>query len=162
MTSYTKRCTNLWRVCWCKFGRNPTKGFWEICILVSLSLIPRQDLYLDFACLPIYSLAINPELFVCLSIYENAETLFPRSPDLRNDPGTVTIPQYWFNKTKPNTQKCELNKTSSGSWLLLSGMYHGLTEVLRMECPIAPGSTRVARKPASMVASKMFDGEMLL
>jgi len=26
-------------------------------------------------------------------------------------------------------------------------MHHGLTEVLRMECPIAPGSTRVARKP---------------
>ena len=26
-------------------------------------------------------------------------------------------------------------------------MHRGLTEVLRMECPIAPGSTRVARKP---------------
>ena len=26
-------------------------------------------------------------------------------------------------------------------------MYRGLTKVLRMECPIAPGSTRVARKP---------------
>jgi len=26
-------------------------------------------------------------------------------------------------------------------------MRRGLTEVLRMECPIAPGSTRVARKP---------------
>ena len=27
-----------------------------------------------------------------------------RSPALRNDPGTVTIPQYWFNnKTKQHT-----------------------------------------------------------
>ena len=25
---------------------------------------------------------------------------YPRSPTLRNDPGTVTIPQYWFNKNK--------------------------------------------------------------
>jgi len=30
-------------------------------------------------------------------------------------------------------------------------MYRGLTEVLRMECPIAPGSTRVARKPAPLL-----------
>ena len=28
----------------------------------------------------------------------------PRSPDLRNDPGTVTIPQYRFNTTKQHTQ----------------------------------------------------------
>jgi len=75
MTSYTKRCTKIRRVCWCKFGRNPTKSFCVICILVSMSLFPRQGLSLDFACLPIYSLAISPELFVCLSIYENAETL---------------------------------------------------------------------------------------
>jgi len=80
LTSYTKRCTKTRRVCWSKFGRNLTKNFCVICILVSLSLIPRQDLYLDFACLPIYSLAINPELFVCLSIYENAETLSPWFP----------------------------------------------------------------------------------
>jgi len=55
MTSYTKRCTKTWRVCWCKFGRNPTKSFCVICILLSLSLIPRQGLFLDFACLFIYS-----------------------------------------------------------------------------------------------------------
>jgi len=73
MTSYTRRCTRTRRVCWCKFGRNPTRSFCVICNLVSLSLILRQDLSLDFACLFIYSLAISPELFVCLSIYENAE-----------------------------------------------------------------------------------------
>ena len=28
----------------------------------------------------------------------------PRSPALRNDPGTVMIPQYQFNKTKQHTQ----------------------------------------------------------
>jgi len=43
--------------------------------LVSLSLIQRQGLSLDFACLFIYILAISPELFVYLSIYENAETI---------------------------------------------------------------------------------------
>jgi len=78
MTSYTKRCTRtrrVWRVCWCKFEWNPTRSFRVICNLVSLSLIQRQGLSLDFACLFIYSLAIGPELFVCLSIYENAETL---------------------------------------------------------------------------------------
>jgi len=74
MTSYTKRCTWTRRVCWCKFGWNPTKGFCVICNLVSLSLIQRQGLSLDFACHFIYSLAIGPELFVCFSIYENAET----------------------------------------------------------------------------------------
>ena len=52
--------------------------FCAVCILVSLSLVPRQGLSLDFPCLSIYSLAISPELFVCLSIYENAETC-PRS-----------------------------------------------------------------------------------
>jgi len=78
MTSYTKRCTSTRRVYWCKFGRNPTKSFCVICILVSLSLILRQGLSLDFTCLFIYSLAISPELFVCLSIYENAETCPPR------------------------------------------------------------------------------------
>ena len=77
MTSYTKRCTKMRRVCWCKFGRNLTKSFCVICILVSLSLVPRQGLSLDFACLSIYSFAKSPELFVCLSIHENAET-FPR------------------------------------------------------------------------------------
>ena len=29
---------------------------------------------------------------------------YPRSPALRIDPGTVTIPQYRFNKTKQHTQ----------------------------------------------------------
>jgi len=29
----------------------------------------------------------------------------PRSPDSRNDPGTVTIPQYWFNRTKEHTHR---------------------------------------------------------
>jgi len=75
MTSYTKRCTSTRRVCWCKFGWNPTRSFCVICSLVSLSLILRQGLCLDFACLFIYSLAISPEFFVCLSIYENVETL---------------------------------------------------------------------------------------
>ena len=37
-------------------------------------MIQRQGLCLDFACLSIYSLAIGPELFAWLSIYENAET----------------------------------------------------------------------------------------
>ena len=73
-TSYSKRCTRTRRVCWCKFGWNPTRSFCVICNLVSLSLIQRQGLSLDFACLFIYSLAISPEFFVCLSIYENAET----------------------------------------------------------------------------------------
>ena len=75
MTSYTKRCTRTRRVWWCKFGWNPTRTFCVICNLVSLSSIQRQGLSLDFACLFIYSLAISPEMFVCLSIYENAETL---------------------------------------------------------------------------------------
>jgi len=75
MSSYTKRYTRTRRVCWCKFGWNPTRSFCVICNLVSMSLIQRQGLSLDFACLFIYSLAISPELFVCLSIYENAETL---------------------------------------------------------------------------------------
>jgi len=44
MTSYTKRCTSTRRVCWCKFGRNPLKSFWVICILMCLSLVPRQIL----------------------------------------------------------------------------------------------------------------------
>jgi len=74
MTSYTKRCTRKRRFCWSKFKWNPTIFFWVICNLVSLSLIQRQDFSLDFACLFIYSLAIGPELFACLSIYENAET----------------------------------------------------------------------------------------
>ena len=71
MTSYTKRCTSTRRVCWCKFEWNPTRSFCVICILVSLSLVPRQGLSLDFACLFMYSLAISPELFVG----QNAETL---------------------------------------------------------------------------------------
>jgi len=77
MTSYTKRCTKTRRVCWCKFGRNPRKSFCVICILVSLPLVPRQGFPFYFACLSIYILAISPELFVFLSIYENAETLSP-------------------------------------------------------------------------------------
>ena len=77
MTSYTNRCTSTRRICWCKFGRNPTKSFCVICILVILSLVPRQDFSLDFACLSIYIFDTSPELFVCLSIYQNAETLSP-------------------------------------------------------------------------------------
>ena len=79
MTSYTKRCASMWRVCWCKFGRNLTKSFWVICILDILSWIPRQSFILDFACLSIYIFDTSPELFVCLSIYENAETLSLRN-----------------------------------------------------------------------------------
>jgi len=67
----------MWCVCWCKFGRNPTKSFWVTCILVIMSLVPRQSYFLDFACLSIYIFDTSPELFVCLSIYENAETLSP-------------------------------------------------------------------------------------
>ena len=74
ITSYTKRCTSKRHFCWSKFEWNPTRSFWVICNLVSLSLIQRQALSLDFACLFIYSLAMGPELFACLSIYENAET----------------------------------------------------------------------------------------
>ena len=85
MTSYTKRCTRTRRVCWCKFGWNPTRSFCVICNLVSLSLIQGQGLSLDFACLFIYSLVIGPELFVCLSIYENAEVLSP----------SVNLEQRW-------------------------------------------------------------------
>ena len=33
MTSYTKSCTRTWRVCWCKFGWNPTRSFCVICNL---------------------------------------------------------------------------------------------------------------------------------
>ena len=75
MTSYTKRCTRSRRVCWCKFEWNPTSSFCVICDLVSLSLIQKQGVILVFACLFIYSLTRGPELFACLSIYENAETL---------------------------------------------------------------------------------------
>jgi len=74
MTSYTKRCTRPRHVSWCKFGWNPTTSFWVIYNLVSLSWIPRQAVYLDFACLSIHRLTTGPELFACLSIYENAET----------------------------------------------------------------------------------------
>jgi len=80
MTSYTKRCTRSRRVRWCKFGLNPTRSFCVICDLVSLSLIQRQGLFLDFTCLFIYSLAIGPEFFICLSIFENAETLSHARP----------------------------------------------------------------------------------
>ena len=45
MTSYTKRCIRMRRVCWCKFGRNPTIGFCLICVLVSLSWIPSQSFF---------------------------------------------------------------------------------------------------------------------
>ena len=39
---------------------------------------------------------------------EGEESDYPRSPALRNDPGTVTIPQYWFNnKTKQHTRLYE-------------------------------------------------------
>jgi len=38
----------------------------------------KTGLSLDFACLFIHSLAIGPELFACLSIYENAETCPPK------------------------------------------------------------------------------------
>ena len=75
MTSFTKRCTSMRRVCWCKFGRNPMKSFCLICVLVSLSWIPRQSFFPDFACLSIYTFDTSPDLFVCLSIYENAKTL---------------------------------------------------------------------------------------
>ena len=30
----------------------------------------------------------------------------PPGPDLRNDPGTIMIPQYWVNKTKQHTPRC--------------------------------------------------------
>ena len=36
----------------------------------------------------------------------------PRSPDSRNDPGTVTIPQYQFNKTKQHTQDNDVHTES--------------------------------------------------
>ena len=75
MTSYTKRCTRSRRVCWCKFGWNPTRSFSVICNLLSLSLIQRQAVFLHFACLFIHCLDTGPELYACLSIYENAETL---------------------------------------------------------------------------------------
>jgi len=45
-----------------------------ICVLVSLSWIPRQSFFPDFACLSMYTFDTIPELFVCLSIYENAKT----------------------------------------------------------------------------------------
>ena len=50
-------------------------SFSVICDLISLSWILRQGVILVFACLFIYSLTRGPELFACLSIYENAETL---------------------------------------------------------------------------------------
>jgi len=40
-----------------------------------VSWVPRQGNIPDFACLTIYYIARSPELFVCLTIYENAETL---------------------------------------------------------------------------------------
>ena len=40
-----------------------------------MSWVPRQGNIPDFACLTIYYIARSPELFVCLTIYENAETL---------------------------------------------------------------------------------------
>ena len=93
MTSYTKRCRRSRRVCWCKFGWNPTSSFSVICDLVSLSLILRQGVILVFACLSIYSLTRGPELFACLSIYENAETLsqcLEESTTPTTDPPTAT------------------------------------------------------------------------
>jgi len=42
-----------------------------------LSWVPRQSNFPDFACLTIYNIARSPELFVCLTIYENAETCPP-------------------------------------------------------------------------------------
>jgi len=74
MPPYTKRCTKIRRVCWSKFGRNPIVCFCLICVTICLSLLPRQGLFLDFACLSIYIFDTSPELYVCLSIYENAET----------------------------------------------------------------------------------------
>jgi len=44
-----------------------------------VSWVPRQGNIPDFACLTIYYIARSPELFVCLTIYENAETLSPSS-----------------------------------------------------------------------------------
>ena len=91
VTAYTKRCTNTRRVCWCKFGRNPTKSFWVICILICLSLVPRQGFFLDFACLSIYIFDTSPELFVCLSIYEDAETCPPRDAGFLSPPTTTSL-----------------------------------------------------------------------
>ena len=51
MTSYTKKCTRTRRDCWCKFGWNLTRSFCAICNLVSLSLMQRQGLSIDFTCL---------------------------------------------------------------------------------------------------------------
>jgi len=45
MTSYTKRCIRMRRVYWCKFGRNPMKSFCLICVVVSLSWIPRHKAF---------------------------------------------------------------------------------------------------------------------
>jgi len=111
MTSHTKRCTRKRRFCWSKFEWNPTRSFWVICNLVSLSLIQRQALSLDFACLFKYSLAIGPELFACLSIYENAETC-PQSQERQSFDLTRTSGP----RVPPPIVRSELG----GSWRRLS------------------------------------------
>ena len=74
MCAYTKTCTWIRRVYWSQFGRNPIVSFCSIYVTVCLSSVPRQSIFLDFACLFIYRIDHSPELFICLSIYKNAET----------------------------------------------------------------------------------------
>jgi len=50
-----------------------------------LSLVQRQSFFLDFACLFIYKIDTSPKLFVCLSIYESAETLSHEAQVRGND-----------------------------------------------------------------------------
>jgi len=91
MPPYTKKCTRIRRVCWSKFGRNPIVSYCVICILDCLSLVPRQGFFLDFACLSIYIFDTSPELFVCLSIYEDAETCPPRDAGFLSPPTTTSL-----------------------------------------------------------------------
>jgi len=59
------------------------KSFCLICFLVSVSWNPRQIFLPDFACLSINTSDKSPKLFVCLTIYENAETCPPRDRSCR-------------------------------------------------------------------------------
>ena len=50
------------------------------------------------------------------SSHKSCVSHYPRSPALRNDPGTVTIPQYRFNKKQSNTHWHSSHKSCVSHW----------------------------------------------
>ena len=72
----------------------------------------------------------------------------PQVPVLRNDPGTVTIPQYRFNKTKQHTLDSNHSSSDALTGNVILTMHCGTTE-LRAYCRptetgFGPSDARIA------------------